>query len=181
MRNRWGAGRANVDVVQLMDGDEPDGTVAGTEVGKAPSGVAADPVVLELYQLAVEMADRLSARRVLADTFFLTLNTGLAALLGEQISALVRRRRRDSVRGGLVVAAAAQLPPAQRCEVCGDQCDRGPSAAAVVLGRVAISAPGCSLGWPRSLSVFQGVARGIPRVGWVRARGTAGVRRHLRR
>jgi hypothetical protein len=39
-------------------------------------------VVLELYQLAVEMADRVSARRGLANTFFLTLNTGLAALLG---------------------------------------------------------------------------------------------------
>lgn len=37
---------------------------------------------LELYRLAVEMADRISARRALANTFFLTVNTGLAALLG---------------------------------------------------------------------------------------------------
>jgi hypothetical protein len=37
---------------------------------------------LELYKLAVEMADRISARRALANTFFLTVNTGLAALLG---------------------------------------------------------------------------------------------------
>jgi hypothetical protein len=37
---------------------------------------------LELYKLAVEMADRMSARRALANTFFLTVNTGLAALLG---------------------------------------------------------------------------------------------------
>jgi hypothetical protein len=36
----------------------------------------------ELYALAVEMADRVSARRALANTFFLTVNTGLAALLG---------------------------------------------------------------------------------------------------
>jgi hypothetical protein len=36
----------------------------------------------ELYKLAVEMADRISARRALANTFFLTVNTGLAALLG---------------------------------------------------------------------------------------------------
>jgi hypothetical protein len=36
----------------------------------------------ELYKLAVEMADRISARRVFANTFFLTVNTGLAALLG---------------------------------------------------------------------------------------------------
>lgn len=34
--------------------------------------------------LAVEMADRVSARRALANTFFLTVNTGLAALLGGQ-------------------------------------------------------------------------------------------------
>ena len=38
----------------------------------------------ELYKLAVEMADRISARRALANTFFLTVNTGLAALLGGQ-------------------------------------------------------------------------------------------------
>jgi hypothetical protein len=42
-----------------------------------------DPT-LELYKLAVEMADRVSARRALANTFFLTVNTGLAALLGGQ-------------------------------------------------------------------------------------------------
>ena len=40
------------------------------------------PIELEVYKLAVEMADRVSARRGLANTFFLTLNTALAALLG---------------------------------------------------------------------------------------------------
>ena len=39
-------------------------------------------VEVELYKLAVEMADRISARRGAANTFFLTVNTGLAALLG---------------------------------------------------------------------------------------------------
>jgi hypothetical protein len=39
---------------------------------------------LELYTLAVEMADRVSARRGVANSFFLTVNTGLAALLGGQ-------------------------------------------------------------------------------------------------
>jgi hypothetical protein len=38
----------------------------------------------EQYKLAVEMADQLSARRGTANTFFLTVNTGLAALLGGQ-------------------------------------------------------------------------------------------------
>jgi len=41
-------------------------------------------VELELYKLAVEMVDRIAARRALANTFFLTVNTGLAALLGGQ-------------------------------------------------------------------------------------------------
>lgn len=36
----------------------------------------------ELYKLAVEMADRISARRGVANSFFLTANTGVVALLG---------------------------------------------------------------------------------------------------
>jgi len=36
----------------------------------------------ELYKLAVEMADRISARRGTANGFFLTINTGLVALVG---------------------------------------------------------------------------------------------------
>lgn len=38
----------------------------------------------ELYTLAVEMADRISSRRVLANSFFATANTGLAVLLGRE-------------------------------------------------------------------------------------------------
>ncbi|MGH8573922.1 MAG: RipA family octameric membrane protein [Gammaproteobacteria bacterium] len=38
----------------------------------------------ELYKLAVEMADRISARRGIANSFFLTANTGIVALLGSQ-------------------------------------------------------------------------------------------------
>jgi hypothetical protein len=45
-------------------------------------GAANESVELDLYKLAVEMADRISGRRALANTFFLTVNTGLAALLG---------------------------------------------------------------------------------------------------
>jgi hypothetical protein len=37
---------------------------------------------LELYKLAVEMADRVSARRATANAFFLTVNTALIAFLG---------------------------------------------------------------------------------------------------
>jgi hypothetical protein len=38
--------------------------------------------LLELYKSAVEMADRVSSRRAGANTFFLTLNTALAAVVG---------------------------------------------------------------------------------------------------
>lgn len=38
----------------------------------------------ELYKLAVEMADRISARRGVANSFFLTANTGIVALLASQ-------------------------------------------------------------------------------------------------
>jgi len=42
---------------------------------------------LELYKLAVEMADRTSARRAGANSFFLTLNVALAAFVGVVSSA----------------------------------------------------------------------------------------------
>lgn len=38
----------------------------------------------EIYSLAVEMADRLSARRVLANSFFATVNTAIIALIGSK-------------------------------------------------------------------------------------------------
>jgi len=40
------------------------------------------PHYFDLYKLAVEMADRISARRVVANSFFATVNAGLIALLG---------------------------------------------------------------------------------------------------
>lgn len=39
---------------------------------------------LELYKLAVEMADRVSARRTTANAFFLTAESALVALLGNK-------------------------------------------------------------------------------------------------
>lgn len=41
-----------------------------------------DPRVMEAYKLAVEMADRVSARRAVANAFFLTVNTTLVAVVG---------------------------------------------------------------------------------------------------
>ena len=40
----------------------------------------------DLYKLAVEMADRNSARRMLANSFFASVNTGAVALLGARAS-----------------------------------------------------------------------------------------------
>jgi hypothetical protein len=64
-----------------MGGIEVEGSAAlPGQSGRG--GAPTESVELELYKLAVEMADRISARRALANTFFLTVNTGLAALLG---------------------------------------------------------------------------------------------------
>ena len=41
-----------------------------------------DPRVMEIYKLTVEMADRMSARRAVANAFFLTVNTTLVAVVG---------------------------------------------------------------------------------------------------
>jgi hypothetical protein len=67
---------------------------------------------LQLYGSAVEMADRMSARRAGANTFFFTLHAGLAAIVG-----IVSSARKSSPHGsvpsfdsfGLVVTAVAGL------------------------------------------------------------------------
>ncbi|MFB6563943.1 MULTISPECIES: hypothetical protein [unclassified Streptomyces] len=63
---------------------------AGTarEVGDAPGLVP----TLEQYKLYVEMADRVSARRSLTNTFFLTLNTAVLTVIGS----LWKERSADS-------------------------------------------------------------------------------------
>lgn len=52
--------------------------VADTAAGPEPP----PPHVLEIYELAVEMADRVSARRASANSFFFTVQAGLAVALG---------------------------------------------------------------------------------------------------
>ncbi|KUH70010.1 hypothetical protein AU184_14490 [Mycolicibacterium novocastrense] len=47
-----------------------------------PNEALPDPRVLDIYKLAVEMADRVSARRAVANAFFLTVNTTLIAVVG---------------------------------------------------------------------------------------------------
>jgi hypothetical protein len=55
---------------------------SGVTVAPPPSGAELPEHYFELYELAVEMADRVSARRAIANGFFLSVNTGLAALVG---------------------------------------------------------------------------------------------------
>ncbi len=53
------------------------------EQGQETNGGTTDPAeYMELYKLAVEMADRVSARRGTANAFFVTVNTALLAFLG---------------------------------------------------------------------------------------------------
>jgi len=59
--------------VSSPEGDDADAAISAAEL---PAHY------FELYTLAVEMADRISARRGVANAFFLSVNTGLAALLG---------------------------------------------------------------------------------------------------
>lgn len=49
-----------------------------------------DPRVLELYKMAVEMADRVSARRSTANAFFLTAQTALVAVIGATTPTLIK-------------------------------------------------------------------------------------------
>jgi hypothetical protein len=68
--------------------------------------------LLELYKTAVEMADRVSSRRAGANTFFLTLNTALATVVG-----IVSSARKSPPHGsapsfdafGLVLTAIAGI------------------------------------------------------------------------
>ncbi len=57
---------------------------SGPEAGSPPAAAALPPHYFELYTLAVEMADRISVRRGVANSFFLTVNTGVVAVLGTQ-------------------------------------------------------------------------------------------------
>ena len=65
---------------------DPDGKALwNADVSAADYKEPADKyqaAILEQYKTYVEMADRISARRALTNTFFLTLNTAVFALIG---------------------------------------------------------------------------------------------------
>lgn len=62
-----------------MDADQPE---PSDEVLAAVIAAELPPNYFDIYKLAVEMADRISARRGVANSFFLTMNTAVLALLG---------------------------------------------------------------------------------------------------
>ena len=70
----------STDIPPLTPDEPPTRIVRTTDVASKPP--SEESTVLDLYKLAVEMVDRIAARRALANTFFLTVNTGLVALLG---------------------------------------------------------------------------------------------------
>ena len=63
--------------------DRPESGVSA-EVRTTVAAAELPGQYFELYKLAVEMADRISARRGIANSFFLTANTGVVALLAGQ-------------------------------------------------------------------------------------------------
>jgi hypothetical protein len=63
---------------------EPTERESSAEVRGAMAAAELPGNYFDLYKLAVEMADRISARRGVANSFFLTANTGVVALLGTQ-------------------------------------------------------------------------------------------------
>lgn len=54
----------------------------GAQAGLVGTTAGLSEKYLDLYSLAVEMADRISARRGVANSFFLTVNTAVLAVLG---------------------------------------------------------------------------------------------------
>lgn len=76
-----------------MDLAQPQDSDQGRTLTALPDGY------LEIYKLAVEMADRVSARRAVASSFFLTVETGIVASL-----AFVDGQRWSIAVGGIVAS-----------------------------------------------------------------------------
>ena len=72
-------GNANVQFIAIQQSLWNDSIRASGYSNESEKYQAA---VLEQYKIYVEMADRISARRALANTFFLTLNTAVFTLFG---------------------------------------------------------------------------------------------------
>lgn len=69
-------------------------TEAPRQGGAVEGDEHASQQYVELYKLAVEMADRVSARRATANAFFLTVNTALLAFVSSGLDAGYSRPNR---------------------------------------------------------------------------------------
>jgi hypothetical protein len=77
--------RAAFDTAEPATPDDVTDALWNTDVGPADYADAEEKyqsAILEQYKLCVEMADRVSARRALANTFFVTLNAAVLTLIG---------------------------------------------------------------------------------------------------
>lgn len=89
----WGSGRpATAEEANESLWNDPQANSADTAT------------ILEQYKLYVEMADRVSARRGLTNTFFLSLNTALFTAIG-----VVWANHPSKVRWGLVIPLVVLL------------------------------------------------------------------------
>jgi hypothetical protein len=70
--------------------DRPEGPKSAQEPLAAAQTADPDPRVIELYKTAVEMADRVSARRATSNAFFLTAQTALVAVIGLTTPSLLK-------------------------------------------------------------------------------------------
>ena len=70
-----------------MSNPPVSGQQGALEVEAQAAAVAAEPPgnYFEIYKIAVEMADRISARRGVANSFFLTINTTVLGILGTDV------------------------------------------------------------------------------------------------
>lgn len=66
--------------------DDPQPRDPSSEADEALAAAELPSNYFEIYRLAVEMADRISARRGIANSFFLTANTGVVALLASGVA-----------------------------------------------------------------------------------------------
>jgi hypothetical protein len=77
------SGEKPTDEADRGDGNGPSARPgAGGGAGGTPGSGEEAPYLLELYKFAIEMADRISARRATSNSFFLAVNAGLTAFIG---------------------------------------------------------------------------------------------------
>jgi hypothetical protein len=94
----------------LPESSQDSGEYGTFSASKAQYGEKYDEHLLQQYLLYVQMADKISERRSLANTFFLTANTAILSTLGVVASIFPTR-----LAGGGLLAFFALLTPIVLC------------------------------------------------------------------